>query len=131
MILGGDLAFAGAILGRLFVGDGSFFGEHDGDIVAHRIHAAANRTLKPALIGERLNVLLADWTDQHFQQILGQGHMAHPSRFFWDCSREHAWRANLRLKRRNFSLPSGVRVANDSAPRTPYLLRNHSVCTPT
>ena len=83
----------GAILEGLFVGDGSFFEEHDGDIVAHGVDAAANRACKPALIGEGLNVFFADRTDEDFEFLLRECHADHLLRFFWDCSRGRVRRA--------------------------------------
>jgi hypothetical protein len=74
-------------LAELIAGDGRFFREHDRDIIAHRIDAAANRAFESALVGQWLNVFFANRTDQHFYQILRQSHADHLLRFFWDCSR--------------------------------------------
>jgi len=79
-----------ADLGALFAGDRSFLNEHDGDIVAHRIDAAADWTLEPALIGEWLHMFYANRADEHLEQILGQSHADHLLRFFGDCSRAQA-----------------------------------------
>jgi hypothetical protein len=63
---------------NLFGGDGSFFGQHDGDVVANWINAAADRALQAAMVRERLHVFLANGTDQHFEQFLRQGHAKSP-----------------------------------------------------
>src|SRR6266404_6239772 len=39
----------------LFVRDGGFFDQHDGNVVAHRIHSAACGTLQTALVIEQLH----------------------------------------------------------------------------
>ena len=105
------------ILGGLFAGDGSFFGKHDGDIIAHRIDAVANRAFESALIGERLNAFFANWADEHLEQILRQGHADHLLRFFWDCSRGQAGRATLAVSEISRLNPAHVWRRIDT-PRT-------------
>ena len=52
---------------KLFVGDGSFFGQHHGNVVTYGINAATIRALEPALVIEQFDRNLADGADQHLQ----------------------------------------------------------------
>jgi len=51
--------------------DRSLIDEHDGDVVLHRINPVALRAFEAFRVLAVLKWPLAGWTNQHFQEVLG------------------------------------------------------------
>jgi Na+-transporting NADH:ubiquinone oxidoreductase subunit NqrC len=57
-----------------FGDDAGFFGQHDGDIVTHRIDALAGVTLQARGVGKQLNGSLADGTNKDGKKLFRNRH---------------------------------------------------------
>src|ERR1700720_439308 len=63
----------------LLGGDGGLFRQHDRNIVANGINAAASLAFQTGLVGRQLNRGLAYWADEDIEQVLRNGHLSSPS----------------------------------------------------
>src|SRR5271163_1564267 len=62
------------LTGRLFCGNGGFFWQHHGNVIAYRVHPEASFAFQPGVIGKQMYWFDANGTTQNLEKFLGNRH---------------------------------------------------------
>ena len=110
--------------GKLFRRNDSFFGQHHGNVITHRVHPAASLTLQPGIVWQQVDRFDANRTAQNLEQFFGNGHASLRNRKP-DSNKLAVTAATCRLVarasgRRSFGTVKKSRRDASSTTRTPY-----------